>query len=119
MDKLLAEEQKLRDEHTELTEALSKPNAYSQPDYADTARRHSELSDILPKFETLRSTLDQIKQAKEILDDPELGILAKEELPELEATLNTAEEALKTALIPKDPNDHKKRCCRDPCRGWR
>ncbi|ASM34455.1 peptide chain release factor 1 [Campylobacter sputorum subsp. bubulus] len=51
--------------------------------------------------------LDDIENNKAILDDSELGELAKEELKELEAKKTRLEEDIKILLIPKDPNDDK------------
>lgn len=51
--------------------------------------------------------LDDIENNKAILDDSELGELAKEELKELEAKKIRLEEDIKILLIPKDPNDDK------------
>ena len=42
-----------------------------------------------------------------MLEDKELGELAKEELKDLESAKATLEEEIKLLLIPKDPNDNK------------
>jgi len=52
-------------------------------------------------------TLTSIKDNKTLLDDKELGDLAKEELKELESKRLSLEEEIKILLIPKDPNDDK------------
>jgi peptide chain release factor 1 len=39
--------------------------------------------------------------------DPELRELAREEMRELEAERDAAEQAIKILLLPKDPNDAK------------
>ena len=51
----------------------------------------------------------QIDTAKEMLteDDPDMKEMAKEELNELNPKKEELEEALKTLLIPKDPEDEK------------
>jgi peptide chain release factor 1 len=40
-------------------------------------------------------------------DDPEMAALAKEEIPALEAKLDTLEQKLRLLLVPRDPNDDR------------
>ena len=42
-----------------------------------------------------------------MLADPELGALARQELPELEAALGELEKNIRVLLLPQDPNDEK------------
>ena len=107
MDAILNQEAGLRTELEQLTKTLSSPNAYSDPDYAKTARRQSELTDIITLFDVYNLAADQLEQAKQIVDDPDLGELAKEEMVEHKKTLEIFGPKIKLALIPKDPNDHK------------
>lgn len=69
-----------------------------------------EQSDIEPirnaSLEYLK-VLDDIESNKAMLDDNELGELAKEELKELELLKAKLEENIKLLLIPKDPNDDR------------
>ncbi len=51
--------------------------------------------------------LAQMEENRALLDDAELGELAKEELKELEANLPLVEEEIKLLLLPKDPNDER------------
>lgn len=51
--------------------------------------------------------LDGIEENKTLLDDNELGELAKEELKDLELRKVEIEEEIKILLLPKDKNDEK------------
>jgi len=51
--------------------------------------------------------IEDIEENKMLLDDNELGELAKEELKELEPRKIEIEEEIKILLVPKDPNDDK------------
>lgn len=51
--------------------------------------------------------LDGIQENRSLLDDNELGELAKEELKEFEARKGEIEEEIKILLLPKDKNDEK------------
>ena len=86
----------------------------SSPDIATDVKKMTELSkeqsSIAPLVEKAKeyiSTLEAIKENKELLNDEELGDLAKEELAELEPKIPQLEEEIKVLMIPKDPNDDK------------
>ena len=98
----------LQNEKSELTDILSRPDAYSDPAFGSKNRRLSELDELITAA-ARRDTLEaQIAEAKELSGGgDELADLAKEELPELEAELEALEEKLFVMLTPKDPNDEK------------
>lgn len=98
----------LKQEKAALTEFLSQPSAFSDPDYAKKNRRLIEVDELLAIAEKRSSLIDQINQAKELsTGGDELAELAKAELPELEAAIATVEDKLFELLTPKDPNDEK------------
>lgn len=102
-------EQKLRDELKELTEALSAPDAFSDPKIGEKNRRRAELEEIVSTLDQKELFVKQLAESNEILreNDSELSELAKIEIPELEAKIAALEEKLTELLTPKDPNDHK------------
>ena len=80
---------------------------------ADTAlftslmREHSELSplnDVAVRFRTLAR---QIDEAGEMLSDPDMADMAKEELAELEPAMEKLVHEARIALLPKDPDDRR------------
>lgn len=98
----------LRAEKSQLTDFLSQPEAFSDPDYAKKNRRLIELDELITAGERREALQSQIKQAYELSDKgDELAELAKEELPELESELEKLNEQLFVLLTPKDPNDEK------------
>ncbi len=107
MDNVLNNEQSLRNELNAIAKVLSDPNAYALPDYATTARRNIELEKIINLFDLYHKVSDQIDSNRSVLNDPELGLLAKEELTDLEGKLLKLDKELKSLLIPTDPNDNK------------
>ena len=76
-------------------------------------RKHSKaLADIQPLVETFReyrSALTEIAQVQELADSSEgdMRDLAHQELRTLNARRDTLLTAIKTLLVPKDPNDEK------------
>lgn len=98
----------LSNEKNELDAFLARPDAYSDPDFSKKNKRLMELQAILEKAQ-LRETLEaQLVEAKELASgSDELAELAKQEVSDTEAQLETLEEELFTMLAPKDPNDEK------------
>lgn len=95
-------------EKTELTDFLARPDAFSDPDFAKKNRRLLELDELITLAERRVELEKQIGEAKELASGgDELADLAKEELPTLEAELETLNEKLFVMLTPKDPNDEK------------
>lgn len=95
-------------EQRDLDAFLSRPDAYSDPDFTKKNKRLSELQNLIEKA-TLRQTLEaQLVEAKELSQgSDELAELAKMEASEAEAQLATLEEELFVMLAEKDPNDEK------------
>jgi peptide chain release factor 1 len=98
----------LKTEQTELTTFLSRPDAFSDPDYAKKSRRLTELDELIVTGERQHALEKQIVEAKQLSGGgDELADLAKEELPTLEKELEVLSEKLFILLTPKDPNDEK------------
>jgi peptide chain release factor 1 len=102
-------EQHLRDELRELTDALSQPDAFSDPKIGEKNRRRAELDEIISTFDEKNKLQKQLGEAHDILraGDDGLKELAKLEIPDLEQKLNEVDLKLAELLTPKDPNDHK------------
>jgi peptide chain release factor 1 len=73
----------------------------------ELSKEQSGLSDLVEKAKLYVETADAIEENKELLGDPELGDLAKEELAELIPMLPVLEDEIKILMIPKDKNDDK------------
>lgn len=99
--------EKIKEELKETEAFLARPDSYSDPDFAAKSRRANVLREILD----LRSKIDQyhknIKEAKSLLDDPDLGAIAKDDIADAETKLKEAEDRLEELLIPHDPADDK------------
>ncbi|TSA83771.1 peptide chain release factor 1 [Helicobacter mehlei] len=86
----------------------------TQPEVLNDVRQLTELSKEQASLEELASCakeylgiLENIQENKTLLEDRELGELAKEELKDLEEQKAGLEARIKVLLIPKDPNDNK------------
>lgn len=96
------------DRFNEINELLSSPDITSDiKKMTALSKEQSDLSDIVEKAKRYIFVVESIAENKELLEDKELGDLAKEELKELEPELKAINEEIKLLMIPKDPNDDK------------
>jgi peptide chain release factor 1 len=96
------------DRYNELSTLLSDPNiATDIKKMTALSKEQSNLEEIKDKTVTYLSTLEQIEENKLLLDDEELGELAKDELKQLETLKEELESEIKLLLLPKDPNDER------------
>ncbi|MBD3839924.1 MAG: peptide chain release factor 1 [Epsilonproteobacteria bacterium] len=94
--------------YDEITSLLSSPDITNDiKKMTDLSREQSNMSQLVEKAKSYLANIQSIEENKLLLDDEELGELAKEELIELEASLPILEEEIKILLIPKDPNDDR------------
>ena len=96
------------DRYNELTQLLSDPNVANDiKKMTALSKEQSGLEAIKEKTLEYFSTLEQIDENKQLMDDEELGELAKEELKILEPRVGELEEEIKLLLLPTDPNDER------------
>ena len=96
------------DRYNEISELLSSPDiARDINRMTELSKEQSGLTELVEKAKIYLETAEAIEENKELLGDPELGDLAKEELSELEPMLPKLEEEIKVLMIPKDKNDDK------------
>lgn len=84
------------------------------PEISADISKMAELSKEQRSLEPIRDVtleyfkvLDAIDENKKLLDDSELGDLAKDELKNLDEKKTQIEENIKILLLPKDPNDER------------
>lgn len=73
----------------------------------ELTKEQSSLSETYETYQEYKKILNAIKDAEEMLDEPEMGEFAKEELDNLEQTKEGLEQKIEILLLPKDPNDGK------------
>ncbi len=102
--------EELQKRYEELSLALSSPEVLGDRNqYARYAKEHAELSNIVTLYRKKKSLDSQIKENKELLNDPdeEVKELAQEELRAVQGQLDQVIRDIHLALLPKDPNDEK------------
>ena len=70
-------------------------------------RERSQVGTIVTAFDQWADLARRIAEDEEALADPELGALAREELPGLQQQRQDVEQQIRVLLLPQDPNDEK------------
>jgi len=105
--------EKLKDietRYTELEKLLSDPDVVNkQALYQKYAVEHSDLRGLVETFREYEVTQKGIEEGQALLhgNDEELKEIVREEMPQLKDRLTVLEDALRSLLLPKDPNDEK------------
>lgn len=99
--------QKYENELKEIEEFLAKPDAYSDPDFAAKSKRAVTLREILELDQKIKTYENSLAEAKELINDPELGDIAKDDIENLTRKIESDKLKLDELLIPKDPEDDK------------
>ncbi|MFI5240511.1 MAG: peptide chain release factor 1 [Candidatus Saccharimonadia bacterium] len=96
-------ESKYRDEYSSITSRLNEPDIFSSPDYAKLSKRQGELQELIALYDNKAKLVQELREARELANDPEMADLAAEEIAELQSRLSRLTDELKIALIPKNP----------------
>ena len=108
LDKLKSVEQT----YNELTLRLADPDVAKDPsEFQKLAKARSSLEEVVNCYVEWKNAQEELADAKEILKeavgDLEMQEMAKVEVEDLEAKLESLENQMKIALLPRDPNDDK------------
>ena len=98
--------------YEELTTKISDPAVIADNnEWRKLVKEHSSIEDVVTKYREYKQTINDMKEAEEMMNDSELKELAEEEYYSSKEKLASIEEELKILLIPKDPNDDKSVIC--------
>ena len=94
--------------YEELKTELIKPETLNNIDLlTKLSKEQSSLEEVVSKYKRYKEVIKSIKEDEELLKDPELKEMAKEELVMLEEEQEALEKELEILLLPKDENDEK------------
>ncbi len=105
---MLAKLEELHNHYLSIEEKLSDPETVSDMKvFSKLNKEYKGLQEIVESYKSYKHVLDNMENASEMLKDPDpdMQVMAKEELSELEPQKEALEERLKVLLIPKDPED--------------
>ena len=94
--------------YNEIKEELSRPETLQDiKKLTKLSKEQSDLEEIVECYKEYKRVLTGIEEDKELLKDPDLKDIAKEELTSLEEQKISLEQKLEILLLPKDENDGK------------
>ncbi|MES9895571.1 MAG: peptide chain release factor 1 [Candidatus Thiodiazotropha endolucinida] len=92
----------------EITALLADPEIQShQNQFRDLGREYAQLEPVVEAYKDYVDAEGDVATAQEMMDDPEMAPLAKEELAAAQETKERLEPELQLLLIPADPNDQR------------
>ena len=98
----------IKKRYDELAFELSKPDIINDVKLTTKlSKEQSDLSEIINCYDEYLKTKSDYTESKELVNDPDLGQIAKEEVENLSKKLEELENKLQILLLPKDPNDDK------------
>jgi peptide chain release factor 1 len=90
----------------ELDFYLSQPEVVNDMErFRELTREHAEVTEVNSVFQRFQQRERDLVQAREMVEDPEMAEMAKEEMTAIAEELPTLENALQGLLLPKDPDD--------------
>ncbi len=101
--------QMLVERHEELSRLLSEPDIINdQNKFREYSKEFTDLGALVSTFKNYQDKEHAIQTAKELMQDsdPEMQMMAKEELENTKLELDALTNQLKLLLLPKDPNDN-------------
>ncbi len=91
---------------SELDATLSDPGVASDMQrYRAVARERAEIADVVQQFQRFERREQDLQSARQLLADPDMSELAREEVAAAQSELDTMHHQLQTALLPQDPDD--------------
>jgi peptide chain release factor 1 len=92
----------------ELEQLLCEPATHSNPSrLRELNRERGQLEQVVAAFKEWQAVVRRVREDEEALSDPELGELAREELPGLKLEQEALEKRIQVLLLPADPNDER------------
>ncbi len=99
--------EKLETEKRGIEAFLAKPDAFADPEFAAKSKRMAELTGIFELKAQIEADEKALSEAKELLNDAELGELAKDDVENLTKKLETEKAEMEEKMIPRDPLDDR------------
>lgn len=100
--------EQIADRFEEITALLAVPEVQNnQNQFRELSQEYAQLEPVVNVFAQYSAAQQDLEAANEMLDDPEMAELAKEEVSEAKQLIESLEPKLQLLLIPPDPNDHR------------
>ncbi|MEJ1298058.1 MAG: peptide chain release factor 1 [Candidatus Sedimenticola sp. (ex Thyasira tokunagai)] len=100
--------EQLAERFEEITALLADPQIQGEQNrFRSLSREYAQLEPVVSCYHRYQSLEEEIAGAREMLDDPEMADLAKEEIATSEEARQALEPELQLLLLPADPNDQR------------
>ena len=100
--------EKIIEAYEELQAKMGDPDVLAdQKEYNRLAKEYANQGPLVKQARTYVQNEEDLIEAKEMLDDPDMKEFAQEEIARIESELPGIEEEIKFMLIPADPADEK------------
>ncbi|MBQ0724441.1 MAG: peptide chain release factor 1 [Cycloclasticus sp.] len=100
----------LSERFEEIAQLLAEPSVQSdQNKFRGLSQEYAQLDPIVSNYQHYLATISDQEAAEAMLNDsdPDIKLMAKDELKDIQATLEQQQQDLQVLLLPKDPNDGK------------
>ncbi|MFT7185957.1 MAG: peptide chain release factor 1 [Pseudohongiellaceae bacterium] len=107
-ESLLFRLESISERYEELAALMSEPEIITdQNKFREFSKEYAEIEPVVLCFANYKQTLNDIQEAKVLMDDGDADMreMAEEEWKEAKAGLETLGSELQTLLLPNDPND--------------
>ena len=95
-------------QYEDVERQLSDPEVISnQVKYRELSQKYTELKEFVEKYRLFKNLHHQKDEANELLSDPEMVEIAKDEINVIIKQIAKLDNELQLFLIPKDPDDHR------------
>ena len=96
----------IRRSYNALTERLADPDVIADSNLLrQVMSDRAQSEDVVLAFDEYSQLLEELEGAKELLQDPDMKDMAREEIKEIEPKMEELEQKITILLLPKDPND--------------
>jgi peptide chain release factor 1 len=100
--------ERISERFSEITALLADPETQSDPRrFRDLGREYAQIQALVERYRRYREVEDQIAGAEEMLSDPEMAVLAREEIAVARVRRDHLEPEIQRLLVPPDPNDQR------------
>jgi peptide chain release factor 1 len=100
--------ERVSDRFGEITALLAEPEIQEdQRHFRDLSREYAQLESVVHCYRRYQQVEEEIASAEEMLADPEMADLAREEIASATSQREALEPELKRLLVPPDPNDER------------
>lgn len=99
--------EKYEEELKQIDDFLARPDSYTSPEFASKSKRATTIREILELSKKIEQFSANLTEAESLVNDPELGEMAREDVDNLKNELKSANDRMGELLLPHDPEDDK------------